>query len=209
MGIASLARVRTKLEIPQGDDSFDLALRDVILGVEEEASKLTALELTAQTRTETLLDLQIGRRFYLNRRPIASITSVKGRGLGSTQPPTWFDLSYDLQDAEKGLLVLIGGWPCGVSSWPPAQSPAAWLRGRAQTYPVVQVVYATALPAYEKDFIEAVEALCVYRYRRQLAAAASNYSVAGVSESLLDADVPDWVKAQLLLYTRPTLRWVA
>ena len=204
MYIATLSRVKRRLEIPDSYESDDQDISDLIDGVEQEILRLTGYDLSARTRTETYNNIQLSRTFHLAYRPVSSITYTKGFYPGSTST-TWTNLSTYIVNAELGLVSLQG--TTGGVAWPPVEAPANWYRNRNVTFSIVEVQYVTSAKSIDKDLIDAVVALCAYRWRRGRAGAASSSSLGGASESLMDEAIPSWVNAQLAPHIREGILW--
>lgn len=202
MFIATLTRVKSRLEIPEAYEKDDKDLSALIEGVEDEVLLATGLDLSAKTRTETNLNVQRGTAIHTRFRPVASITSARWRSSGNS---TWTTIDLDLLDAEEGTVYVPGEY--GQTTWPPKTGPAPWYRWRNAYLSVLEITYLTAGKVLDQDFIEAVVGLCAYRWRRERAGAAQSSSIGGASESLLEDDVPSWIKSQLAPYIREEALW--
>lgn len=203
MFIATLSRVKRRLEIPDSFESDDQDITDLIEGVEAEVLRLTGYDLSQQVRTETRREVQLSRAFHLRYRPVSLVSLVRGRCRGDT---VWATLKGDLIDAAEGLVALTGETSSII--WPPQFRNAAWFRGRNMIYPVVEVTYTTAGFIPTSEFVDAIVGLCVYRWRRERAGAAMSSSVGGgSSESIMDESVPAWIRTQLAPHVREEMRW--
>lgn len=209
--LATLADLKGKLGIPSSDTSRDADLALVLEAATERVLDLTRHLETDASRTDTFRNVRFNHSFLLGKRPVASVTRVEGRGLGMT---SWVALSYDLLDAGRGEIVLLGAgaW------WPPTEAQQErFRRWRNPEWALVRVTYqVTGLGAADgtppeppKDLRDATASLAAYWYRRDLAGAAQGSQIGLVREQWLSEPVPAWAQARLARYLESRLaRWV-
>jgi hypothetical protein len=200
--LATLAEVKGKLGIPTTDTSRDSDLTLVLQAAGERILDLTRCLEGDATRVDLHRNVRLNHGLLLEKRPVSAVTRVEGRGLGMTG---WVDLSYDLLDAGRGEIVLLGAgaW------WPPTSLQPEWFRRwRNPEWPLVRVTYqVTGLgsadgspPEPPQDIRDAVASLAAYWYRRDLANAAEASSIGEIREEWLSEAVPAWALARLARY---------
>lgn len=194
--------LKHKLEIPEDDNTRDDVLKDFSDAIEAEVLDSLGYSLAAEVgRQDLLTNLRPGTPFYLTRRPVVQITAAEGRTAGS--PPQWSSLTADVIVPAEGRCMLVGS--ASVPGWPPAAPSAGWFKWRTPGFPVVRVTYDVSAFAVPRDLVDAILALCAYRWRRQPAAASTSSSVGGVSESYMDEAYPDWFSGPTARYRRRDL----
>lgn len=187
MPLATLQDVKRKLGLADGNTAENESVRSVLLAADRYVLQRTRRALSAGTATaEVHRDIQIGRRFLLNLRPVSSITSIVGRTPNVDQ--TTETLDYDLVDANEGQVVLLG---TDFQMWPPQEAPARHREFRNYIWQFVQVTYTYSAYTPTHDIADATAYLAAYWWSRHKAGILSAQTAgAGVSESYLSTHLP-------------------
>jgi hypothetical protein len=189
MPIATLTDLKALLGIPAAETSKDVALAAVLAAAESWALQLTGHSLAAElARVDILESTRLGFPVFLTRRPVSAITSVKGRAYGETDLR---DLKYDLTDATKGRVVILGsdfvgfyGGLFGSGLYNPERlRPHPYFRWREVIYPVIQITYNVAEFQAPAEYKQAVMAIAGSMYTQHAKAGLKSLSVGNISES--------------------------
>lgn len=194
--LATLEEVKDKLGIAgtERDDALLVVLETASARVLESCRYV---EADAEAREDTFERVKEAMPFFLTKRPVATVTSVEGRGYGSD---SWASLSFDLIDAAKGRIVVVGsdlGW------WPP-KGPGRKVKGNE--WPLVKVTYdVTGIGAADFGTPEPPEALhnaaaslAAYWYQRHLMGAYMESSIGSLGAKLLSDPLPPSFAAELV-----------
>ena len=209
--IGTIDDLKGKLDIPVTDESRNDALTLVM-----ESASIRILEecnyedADATDRVEIYEHVQVGNPLMLERRPITVTAdvpqvAVAGRGLGEKDDagaPSWTDLEFDVVDAERGKIVILGsdlGW------WPPQDPRPKFKRWREPEWPIVRITYdvdGQGGVAADQDLIDATASLAAFWYKRDLAGASSEVTLGAIGEKYLDEPLPGWVMPRLRKHLR-------
>lgn len=215
--LASLENVKGKLGIALTDTSQDEA---ITLVLQDASVKILSLGRYSETdlagRQDIFQEVQVETPVALTLRPVSAVTLVEGRTPGNTD---WVTLAYDLTDATKGEVSLLGA----ESWWPPTPDRIVrprFSRWREPTWPIVRVTYdvtgigseGNVAPAavVPSDLRDATAALAAYWYDRHLALASESAQVGQIRRTYMDADIPSWVLSSIASHMEEQrARWVA
>lgn len=159
----TVGAVKEKLRILTSDTSKDSAVGRSLNAARQHLQRRTRYDLEAQTGVIDIFErIQVGTVITLKHRPVATVTKVEARHLEQTG--TWGDAAYDLVDASRGRLVLLGG--ALQVGWPPHEPAAAWMAYTDPYWPLVRVTYNTSGFLLPADLEDAVHALAAYWYQK-------------------------------------------
>jgi hypothetical protein len=202
--LATLSIVKAKLDIPDTETIFDVALQSAIGAVNRRIQRLTGYSLVAiQGQVDILRNIQVGREFRTKLRPITNLTDVSGKLIGNDEYET---AEADLLDPEEGLIMIVpGSW----SEWPPIrrEREAPWFRHNEWFWDLLRITYDVEGWVPEEDITDMANNWAIFLYHRSGAGATDSRSEGVVSEKLLNEPIPVWVRGLLADFVRERVSW--
>lgn len=196
--LATVEQVKRVLDIPEADTQDNEYIVWLVDQANRRVLDQSRLSLAAEVgRIDTFHEVQVGRRIRLSRRPVTQVTAAEIRTLGSDSE--FSSVTFDLADAKRGLVILLGGF--GLDVWPPREPPSLAFSWRDPIWPVVRITYDTgALAAGSEDEVRlrgAAASLAAYWYERFRAASKASESIGPFRQTFMEAAIPPWVQSQI------------
>jgi hypothetical protein len=207
----TLDDLKGKIGLPVSDTSRDDALTLVLEGASAKVAELARFSEANETgRVDLFENIQVGTKIVLERRPVdvsQNAVVVEGRYLAATE--AWSALSFDLLDADKGELLVLGRdawWPPTLVLRPP------FMQWRNVTWPQVRVTYDVTGQGSDssapQELQDVTVALARYWYDRDLAGAATSEQIGVLTREYSTEAVPAWVLSRLAKHRKERASWV-